>query len=77
MKTIRKNKMSTPTNLYKIDENSRTRRRAYTVRNVYGISGESSHRTPEAACRAACMGLEGAQSAIRPPPRRRKRRRKG
>ena len=25
----------------------------YTVTNVYGIRGESNHRTPEAACRAA------------------------
>ena len=25
----------------------------YTVSNVYGISGESNHRTPEAACKAA------------------------
>jgi hypothetical protein len=25
----------------------------YTVSNVYGITGESSHRTPEAACKAA------------------------
>ena len=25
----------------------------YTVSNVYGISGESNHRTPEAACKEA------------------------
>ena len=25
----------------------------YTVYNIYGISGESNHRTPESACRAA------------------------
>ena len=25
----------------------------YTVQNVYGIDGESRHRTPEAAIRAA------------------------
>lgn len=25
----------------------------YTVTNIYGISGESNHRTPEAACKAA------------------------
>ena len=25
----------------------------YTVSNVYGISGESNHRTPEAAIKAA------------------------
>lgn len=25
----------------------------YTVSNLYGIAGESTHRTPEAACRAA------------------------
>jgi len=28
-------------------------RHTYTARNVYGIVGESKHRTPEAACRAA------------------------
>lgn len=28
-------------------------RQTYTVSNVYDIAGESSHRTPEAACRAA------------------------
>jgi hypothetical protein len=25
----------------------------YTVKNVYGISGETTHRTPEAALKAA------------------------
>lgn len=25
----------------------------YTVSNYYGIRGESTHRTPEAACKAA------------------------
>ena len=31
----------------------REKRPAYTVRNANGIAGESTHRTPEAACRAA------------------------
>ena len=32
---------------------SKDARKTYTVKNVYGISGESTHRTPEAALKAA------------------------
>ena len=31
----------------------KAKKTTYTVRNVYGITGGSTHRTPEAACKKA------------------------